>query len=84
MFFTLSHPVRKLSFGREMLEMQYHGSIIVEVRMTEVLFYVLSALRLSSWSGFAWLDNLSLSSSANPMSPFNIKEVLQFRKSGQR
>lgn len=67
-----------------MLEMQYHGSIIVEVRMTEVLFYVLSALRLSSWSGFAWLDNLSLSSSANPMSLLNIKEVLQFRKSGQR
>jgi len=67
-----------------MLEMQYHGSIIVEVRMTEVLFYVLSALRLSSWSGFAWLDNLSLSSSANPMSLLNIKEVLLFRKSGQR
>ncbi|CAG9269864.1 exported hypothetical protein [Paraburkholderia caribensis] len=37
--------------------------------MTEILFYALSALRLCSWSGFAALDNLSLSLTANSDKP---------------
>jgi hypothetical protein len=36
--------------------------------MTEIAVYVLSALRLCSASNSAWLDNLSLSSPANPES----------------
>ncbi|RKT25807.1 hypothetical protein B0G69_1536 [Paraburkholderia sp. RAU2J] len=36
--------------------------------MTEIAVYVLSALRLCSTSNSAWLDNLSLSSPANPES----------------
>lgn len=55
-------------FGRLMLEMQYHISINLEFRMTEIAVYVLSALRLCSASNSAWLDNLLLSSSANPRS----------------
>jgi hypothetical protein len=51
-----------------MLEMQYHVSVNMEVRMAEIVIYVLSALRLCSWSGLAALDNLSLSYSANPNS----------------
>ncbi len=65
-----------------MLEMKYHVSIDVEVRMTEILVYALSALRLCSWSGSAWLDNLSLSSPANPKSVKNIKDALPLRKCG--
>jgi hypothetical protein len=65
-----------------MLEMNYHVSIDVEVRMTEILVYALSALRLCSWSGSAWLDNLSLSSSAYPKSMKNIDDTLPLRKCG--
>jgi hypothetical protein len=63
-----------------MLEMKYHVSIDVEVRMTEILVYALSALRLCSWSGSAWLDNLSLSSPAYPKSTTNINDTLLLRK----
>jgi hypothetical protein len=63
-----------------MLEMKYHVSIDVEIRMTEILVYALSALRLCSWSGSAWLDNLSLSSPAYPKSTVNISDTLPFCK----
>jgi len=66
-----------------MLEMQYHVSVNMEVRMAEIIIYVLSASRLCSWSSLAALDNLSFSYSANPSSIWNIRDLNRLSKWGR-